>query len=307
MNRPTNKEIIEKWLYRYRDSIQSIRTRRSVLNYFFGKKYFGYNEHIFDIKKRDLIDYFDYLNHLDTISLRTKKTKWTLLKSLLNWGLDYYEDDYELKIRIPKSVQWKKIHKEPKSTSDVFMTIEEIEKILKYLKINHYYYYLIFRCFAEWGARKGGVINADYDKIDVNKRLIKTREKNGMVVYYFSKNLADHLKIYLQERKLKSNGTKALFLSNHNKRYTERAFNHYLKSILPNIGIEKNITCHAFRRSLNKLRIDMGCPTPIPSILLNKSVEGVNYESYFKKVLKYKEFIGYYDKWNPYNYAGVYL
>ena len=88
----TNDKIIERYLYRYRHSKQSITTRKYNLNYFFNKKYFGYPGRIFDVDKRSLMDYFDYLNHLETISLNTKKMKWTILRSLLEFCMEYYDD-----------------------------------------------------------------------------------------------------------------------------------------------------------------------------------------------------------------------
>ncbi len=299
MNKPMNNTIISKYLNHYRHSNQSVKTRKSSLNYFFNPKYFGHKGHIFDINTDILIDYFDYLKHLETISLGTKKTKWTLIISFLNFCMEYYRK-YKFIVIIPKhSINWNGInHKEPETNKDIVMTKEEVKDILDYLKLRHFKYYLIFRIFSETGMRKGELINIDYNEINLEKRFIKTMGKTGKKVYYISKELAKFLKLYLKERKLKNVKTKALFLSTQSKRYTERQFNAYLKHVLDDLEIKKTITCHTFRRTLNTFRKLMGCPNEDRKILLNHKVKDVNVESYVK--LNYKQFIELYDRWYPY-------
>jgi len=301
-NLPLNDDVIEKYLNRYKHSKQSVATRKSTLNYFFKEKYYGYNKHIFDISKKELLDYFDYLNQLGSISITTKQLKWRVLKSFLDYCVDYYEDDFDFIIKFPnRLVKWKPIHKTPNSNADVFLTIEEIKTIIEYLKRTNFKYYLIFRLFAESGPRKGGVINLDYDKVFLEKRYIDTIEKNGRVVYYFSEELRNKLALFIDERKLIKVETKALFLSAQSKRFSNRPFNKYLKKIVPKLGINKNITCHVFRRSLNALRFKMGCTNDvILSILLNHSVKGVNFNNYVKKSLDYEKYLSYYDEWYPF-------
>lgn len=300
MNNPTNKEIIEKYLNHYRHSKQSVKTRKSALNYFFKKKYFGYKGHIFEITTDILINYFDYLKHLKNLSLGTKKTKWTLLNSFLNFTMEYYQK-YNFIVIIPKhSINWNGIiHKKPETNKDVVLTIEEVDSILNYLKLRNFKYYLIFRIFAETGMRKGGLINIDYDKINLEKRYIETVEKYRRIVcYYISTELTKLLEIYLKERKLKTTETKALFLSSYSKRFSARPLNLYLKQVLDSLQIEKKITCHTFRRSLNTFRKVMGCPSEDRKILLNHKVRDVNLESYVK--LNYHQFRDLFEKWDPY-------
>ena len=299
MNRPSNKTIIDKYLNHYRHSHQSVKTRKSALNYFFGEEYFGYKGHVFDLETDVLIDYFDYLKFLEQRSLATKKTKWTLLKSFLNFCMEYYRK-YNFIVIIPKhSINWNGIpHWEPESNKDVVMTKEELQMILEYLNLNHFKYYLIFRIFAETGMRKGELIYIDYNNVNFKRRYIKTKGKMATSIYYISKNLVKYLEIFLEERKLKNVKTKALFLSTHLKRYTERQFNVYLKKVLNDLTIEKNITCHTFRRTINTLRKVMGCPNEDRKILLNHKVKDVNVESYVK--MNYKQYIELYDKWYPY-------
>lgn len=318
---PENNEIIEKYLYTFRDSKQSQNTRKSCLNYFFNEEYFGFKGHVFEIGKRNLLEYRDYLNHLETISLSTKKTKWTILRSFLTHCEDYYEEEFDVFFKFPKERKWKAVHKEPNSNTDVFLTVGEIKQILDYLKRINFKYYLIFRLFAESGLRKGGVINLDYDNVFLEKRYIYTKEKNGRNAYYITERLRDYLKMYLEERELIETETKALFLSTHLKRFSNRAFNEYLngsggknkkgeiikrKGVLDRIPLKtKGITCQVFRRSLNLLRFEMGCPEEIRRVLLNHSVPGVNFNNYVKKGLDYKKFLNYFDTWNPYTTAKV--
>jgi len=167
MIEPTNEKIKETYLNHYRHSKQSVKTRKSALNYFFSELYFGYREHTFKIDTNILIDYFDYLKHLDSLSLGSKKTKWTLLISFLNFCMEYYRK-YNFIVVIPKhSINWNGIpHKEPETNKNIIMTKEEIEKILDYLKLSHFQYYLIFRIFAETGMRKGELIKIDYNKVN---------------------------------------------------------------------------------------------------------------------------------------------
>jgi len=266
----TNEEIIQTHLNHYRYSPQSVKARKYNLNYFFNPIYFGYSGHIFDINKRDLFEYFDYLNNLDTIALETKKMKWTILKSLLEFNMEYYDDFIVI---IPKkTIQWKPNHKKAETNRYVIADKKDIEEILYYFKsFKREKYYLIFRIFVETGMRKGELINIDYDGVFPEKRYIDTIGKTGRKIYYISEDLADKLRVYIVRIKNARKYSKALFVTKRNKqykRYSERTFNLLLKRVLKELGIEKNITCHTFRRSINTHRKLMGCPPEDRKILL---------------------------------------
>ncbi|MGV9142073.1 MAG: tyrosine-type recombinase/integrase [Promethearchaeota archaeon] len=305
--RPTNQEIIDKYLEHYKSSQASVRMRESSLNYFFGykeKDYFDYSEHVFDIKTQDLINYFEFLKNLKTISLQTKKNKWHILVSFLRYTMEYYRK-YDFVVVIPQfSIKWGNRHPKPSIDRNAVMKEEEVEKVLNYFKIRNWKFYLIFRCFAEWGARKGGVLSADYRDLNIKKRLIILREKegvseNGECCYYFSEELADLLKIYLEDRKRIKTESKILFLSNRKKPYTDRYFNMKLKEACKKLGIDKNVTCHTFRKTINTLRkTKLDCPGEDRKILLCHSVQDVNLENYTK--LDYENYIDLYDRYNPY-------
>jgi integrase len=304
--KPTNNQIIKEYLDYY-ESESSKNTRKSCLNYFFKNKYFGYSGHIFDVDKRKIMEYFKWLNKNTSIALNTKKLKWSIFRSFLDYTIDFYDDEYNLNIRFPSRfrLNWKNTHKKPESNKNVYMTLDDLKKILDYLKLENFKYYLIFRIFAETGMRKKGLRKIDYDKINLEKRYIETIEKTGRKIYYFSQDLVKYLKIFIKERKEMKIDTKALFISSRLKRYGKRAFNLYLKRKLNEIGIKKNITCHTFRKSLNNFREEMGCGLEKRSILINHAINGVNFNSYVAK--NYEKFIRYYDKWNPYTKNGINL
>jgi len=210
--------------------------------------------------------------------------------------MEYYDD---FLIKIPSNtIKWKVNHNAPVSNKDIVMEIHEIVKILDFLKVNHFTYYLIFRIFAETGMRKGELINIDYNKVKFERRYIDTQGKRGKKVYYISQELTDYLKFYLDSRKLKKTKENALFLSTHNKRYSKRQFNVYLKSVLDKLNINKEITCKTFRSTLNTLRYEMGCPNEERKILLNHKVQDININHYLK--LNYKQYLNLFDRWYPY-------
>ncbi len=104
-NFPKNEKIIQKYLDNYKSSNQSVKTRRSALNTFFIK--FGYKKHIFELKKKNFLDFFQYLKNNKDLAYNTKKLKWAILKSFIDYTVDYYEEDYEIIIRFPKrNLDW---------------------------------------------------------------------------------------------------------------------------------------------------------------------------------------------------------
>ena len=296
MKEITNQQVIDRYLKRFSPSQKSQSTRKYALEYFFRSDNFGYNGHVFNITKRDVIDYFDYLNHLDTIALQTKINKWMIFRSFLQFIMEYYDD---VVIVIPRySTKWKAIHKKPDSNKDVIMTKEEVKKILDYMYYNNYNYYIFFRLLAETGMRIGEFLSLDCEDVNIKKRYIEAEGKTGRKIYYFSESLVNHLAIYLKERMSKETDSNALFLSIQKKRYALRTINHYIRNCVIRLDIEKRISCHSFRRTLNTLRKRMGCPKEDRKILLCHKVSDVNFSCYVK--LNYYDYIQLYDKWNPY-------
>jgi len=291
-------DIVKKHLSRYNNSPEQKRTRKSALNHFLTwyKEENNKQLELHELMKRDIVDYFDYLNNRKDIALATKKVKWSLFKSFLTFCMDYYDD---FLVKIPSNIcKWNKYHKTPKTNKDVRLDKEEISNILKHLKLGNFKHYLIFRILAETGMRKGEVANIDYDKVNTSKRYIDTHGKMGRKIYYISEELTNYLKIFIESRKTMNINTKALFISRLSKRYSKRAFNFYLKKVLDTLEIKKNATCKTFRSSLNTYRKLMGCSNEDRHILINHKLKDININNYLK--LNYKEYIALYDKWYPY-------
>ncbi len=298
---PPNKEIINKYLSHY-GSEQSKKMRKSCLNYFFGEKHFNYQKHISKIDTKTLIDYFDFLNNLSDISFITKKNKWSIMTSFLKSTMEYY---YELKfiVIIPKyNLNWNIVHKQPKSNKTIIATIPELELILQELRKQNLKLYLIFRLFIETGMRKGELITAKLSNLHLDYRYINGVGKTGEKIYFFSEGLRNLLKIYFNERKKLNVNFEELFLTHQFKPYGARSFNLKLKYVRDTLGIEKTITCHTFRRTLNTLRKKLkNCPNEDAKILLGHKVQDVNIESY--TILDIEDQRNLYDKYNPYDNA----
>ena len=164
----------------------------------------------------------------------------------------------------------------------------------------------MIRVLTETGMRHKGLRSIDYENVHTDKRYIITKEKYGVdKCYYITADLARHLSFYIEARKTLELDTKALFISTQLKRISKENPSYTLKATTKALGINKNVTPHTFRRTLNTLRFHMGCDERIMCILINHAWEGVNFNSYVK--LKrdsedghYEEFLTQYDKWNPY-------
>ena len=308
----SNQELLDVYLGNYQHSKQSQNQRKSSLKYFFDKsevikkeidgeitekilKRFGYSGHIFEITTSKLKEYFVWLKNLDTINITTKKNKWNILVSFLNYTM---EDHEEFLIKIPqKTISWRGSNGDGKEIKEI-ATKEELEQILQHFKLYNFKHYLIFRLLIESGMRKGEVLNAKYKELNIEKRYIKTTGKTEGVAYYYSKELARFLKQYLSEREKISITNEILFLTDRREQYSNRAFNLLLKKACKKLGIEKNITCHTFRRSINTYRKKMGCSNEDRKILLNHKVNDVNIESYL--IYDREEYLKLFDDYNPY-------
>ena len=290
-----NQNLINAYLNNYQHSKQSQNQRKSSLKYFFDKECFNYQGHIFKITTPKLKEYFVWLKNLDTINITTKKNKWNILVSFLNYTM---EDQEEFLIKIPqKTISWRGSNGNRKEVKEI-ASKEELEQLLQHFKLFNFKHYLIFRLLIETGMRKGELINAKYSDLNIEKRYIRTTGKTEDVAYYYSKELAHFLKQYLNEREKISLNNDTLFLTNRLEKYSNRPFNLLLKNACKILGIEKNITCHTFRRTINTFRKKIGCSNEDRKILLNHKVNDVNIASYL--IYDHKEYLSLYDKFNPY-------
>ncbi len=298
---PTNQKLIEGYIAFYKHSKQSQDNRRSSLRYFFEKTHFGYSGHIFEITTKLLKDYFIWLKNLENLSINTKKNKWTILASFLNYTMEDYPKDFLIKIP-SKTINWLGSNGNHKIIKQD-LTNEELEKILNYFAESNLKHYLIFRLLAESGMRKGELISIKYPDVNLEKRYLISNGKRDEVVYYFSIGFKIFLENYLNSRKNLKIDVKNLFITNRKTKYSNRAFNLLLKKACVVLGIEKNITCHTFRSTINGKRYDMGCPSETRKVLLNHKTGDVNMESYIKK--EYKRFIVLFDQYNPYKELNI--
>ena len=309
-----NQELINAYINNYQHSKQSQDNRKSSLKYFFGEDHFNGtdieyfipsdncinivkipNKHIFEITTSILKGYFVWLKNLDTINITTKRNKWNILISFLNYTM---EDHEAFLIKIPqKTINWRGCNGDRKEIKEI-ASKEELEQILQHFKLYNFKHYLIFRLLIDTGMRKGELINAKYSDLNTEKRYIRTTGKTEDVAYYYSKELAHFLKQYLNEREKISINNEILFLTNRIEKYSNRAFNLLLKNACKKLGIEKNITCHTFRRSINTYRKKMGCSNEDRKILLNHKINDVNIESYL--IYDREEYLALFDKYNPY-------
>ena len=318
MNRPGNKTIIEKYLEHYNHSKQSKKMRESSLRFFFGvnfplgngnvdKNWFNYNDHIFEIDNEIIMDYFNYLKNLDTISITTRKNKWHIFMSFLTYTTYIYGEKHGFVFAKPPRtfVSFENADRKKtkvKSNRKIFATKEEIKKILDYFNSQNFKHYLIFRLFVETGIRKGELINAKIHDLIPEKRLINpSKGKKGERVYVYSESLARLLEIFLKERASLDIENDFLFLTRNFNKYGNRTFNQILKYALDSLGIDKkkrNITCHTFRRTINDFRKEMGCPLEDRKELVGHKIRDVNVSSYTNS--DYKRLQKLFDTWNPY-------
>ncbi|MHA1757078.1 MAG: tyrosine-type recombinase/integrase [Promethearchaeota archaeon] len=311
MSKPTNEQLIQNYLNFYQHSPQSVKMRKACLNYFFNdtitnlrnmKKFktFGYKGHVFDITTSKLKEYFVWLKNLDTIGKTTKKNKWAILKSFLEYTM---EDHESFRVVIPKkTVNWSgtiRKNGEINSNKKVYATKEEIQQILTFFRKSNFKHYLIIRTLVETGARKGEIIHLKVNEVNIKERYINPHVgKTGEKFYFFSKNLADNLEIYMNERMKIKTDSNAFFLSHLRKQYSSRSFNLFIENARKNLGITKRITCHTFRKTINDFRKEMGCSNEDRKILLGHAVSDVNVASYTNKDIEKIRNLA--DIWNPY-------
>lgn len=220
--------------------------------------------------------------------------------------------------------KWRGVHNEnPDTNKKVVMTKDEVKKIVDYMKIedSDYHKYYMFRILAETGMRRGGVvslnletkINSHYISIeeDLKERRLRAKEKTSLSggnynVYFISKELADLLLTdYLPKRRkfeVEDDLGKPLFVSSHNRRYFVDSLNKIMERALKFLNIDKRISVHTFRKTLNTLRFNMKCPDKTRKILLCHREKDVNFDHYVSDKAKSENFLKMYDEYNPYKF-----
>ncbi|MFX0139664.1 MAG: tyrosine-type recombinase/integrase [Candidatus Hodarchaeota archaeon] len=304
----------------------------------FLSKYFQ-NKTLNNISKQDLMKFYNDLNKNSNYARVTKKTDFNEVKQFVLYFLNILdsklldietEDEKKLLLIMKNQLKinsilnylnnrnnfnWKGEHNEnPNSNKDVIMTENEVKEILRYYRdYKSNKRYLMTRTLAETGMRRAELLNIDieiqvnshieYLEDDLEKRMIRTKGKTGKKVYFISENLTKLLKRHLENRKKKNLETKAFFVSNRNKRCSLDYFNKSLKKTCEVLGINKRISPHTFRRTLNTLRFENECPERYLKILLNHKIKDINYDHYVNDEVKRRDFLEKYDLYNPYKFS----
>lgn len=216
------------------------------------------------------------------------------------------------------SFKWKdeQFHKEAITNKKVSLEPKEVQSILTYLKVKNYPVYLAIRTLIESGMRNGELnsivlepkINGKSTTIeeDLKKRILRVIGKKGKKVYYISQELSELLLKFAKGRREIKTESKSLFISDRKRAYTYISY--HIKKACKIVGIEKEVSPHTFRRTLNTLRKRMGCSNEEAKILLNHKLNkndqvilntgDVNIDSY--TLYKREEFLELFDKFNPY-------
>jgi integrase len=330
----SNMELLEEFKTKSRNlSKGSIKNYNSVARMFI--KWLD-GKHLFDISISDIEDYNIELNENPNLSLETKISRFNLTKRFVKKS--YYRHLEEIgKKRDPlfviKFIEFldqpgefskknDRIHS--RGRDHVFMTLEELVLLLYELKIYDFTKYIIFRSYVETGARRKEILSMklNYDIEDLPKsiRHLDTIEKQlaeriiytplgktGRHIYYCSEELRDYLISHVEKRRNQTYECNALFLSSYKRFFSENAINDFLKRFIKKVNerenrtiINPNITMHSFRRTINNERMKMGCPNNMLKILVNQSVNDVNFKHYIDKS---KGFLTEYDKYNPYKFV----
>ena len=311
-----------------KDYIESLinpkSTKRNIqtgINVFL-KDYEQYRKSLFDIEIKDVKNFNQYLNDAKNYTLNTKKnifgTVKRFLESFLEDNIRYFSTHIE---PIEITMFFRYLNKQPKWTSEenhkqsernkgYTMSIEEYEQIIRYFQRKDIPKSYIFRILGETGMRKGELISIDietkennhieYLDDDLDKRILRVKGKMGKKIYVISEELSEDLKIHLDTRKKKNLETKAFFVSTWNKRFHSDTINRSLKTTMRVLGLNEQYTPHTFRKTLNKLRRDLGCNNEDRAILLNHKMGNVNFDAYTLRLYKTEEIIEKFDEYNPY-------
>ncbi len=131
--------------------------------------------------------------------------------------MEDYPKDFLIKIP-SKTINWigyipkKEIIKPNK---DIIAAKEEIQRILDDFEEHNFKHFVIFKFLIDTWMRKGSLIQAKMNDINLKYRNIHINKgKTGEKIYNYSKKeLADKLKIYLKERKSLNVKNNYLFLT----------------------------------------------------------------------------------------------
>jgi len=215
--------------------------------------------------------------------------------------MEYYHDHKFIVVIPSKTVNWNGNHKIANTNKNTIIVPEEIEKLLAYFRQGNFKHYVIFRLFVETGMRKGELIKAKLSNVNFEYRYIKIDAgKTGLKYYEFTKEFSEKLRLWVKTREQLKVKYDNLFLTKAFKPYSTRSFNLILNIACKKIGIEKTITTHTFRRSINTHRKKLKkCPNEVCKRLLGHKTIDVNEASY--TIYDFEDLVSLYDQYNPYD------
>ncbi|MFX0104340.1 MAG: tyrosine-type recombinase/integrase [Candidatus Hodarchaeota archaeon] len=278
------------------------------------------DKHIFELTTRDFLKYQNTIIKDSGIGYYTKKMRIAMTKKFLRKVYNLYLEEIS-EVRKPIVIiqflnflnEETKVSKEVKSKKGrehYYMTKKEIELFFKELKIMDYQKYLMFRLYLETGCRRIGITNLQLDPEKpfeyylARNELCITRSKTKEF-YYLMDDLKDRLMEYVIKRRKVATDKGEVFLSIRGSKYNKDTINMFCKRFIAKVNkrhgkevLSKKITPHAFRRTLNNLRLKMGCNDKNLKILLCQKVEDVNFNHYQDKS---NGFFELYKKYYPFD------
>ncbi|MHA1371356.1 MAG: tyrosine-type recombinase/integrase [Promethearchaeota archaeon] len=290
----TNQELVDTYLSLY-ESEKSKKIRRISLEKF---RTFIKDKPFYRLEYDDFIGYFKHMKSRN-LALSSKKTYWAFLKSFIEFLMEYGN----CFINFPKKfIKWNGAVNGGKERKNGTIPVEDINAFLEKLKKTSYRVYVLCLLLRDTGMRASEAGSIHLEDVDLEKRMVITgkengAQKSGIVQYFFSTHCKRELAKWIRFRQTFAKDNKYLFPSWDKKgRMTSVSIasliNKYRK------GINDEITSHAFRRTLNTLRMKMGADLYVRKILLNHKLRDVNEAHYTKLSLAEKRAL--YDKYYPY-------
>lgn len=212
------------------------------------------------------VNYIDRLGNskiqVRTNSQTSKARKLSSLKKLFNYleskGLIHHNYIKEMKIKKPNQTKIdNRLNKvevyELKDLIDEGKNIcnERQQKAFERLKVRDL---TIFMIFAYTGIRVSELVSLDITDVNTNKCTLKVvRKGNKIQEIPYPEEVSNYLNDYLKYREQKHTmvspeSKKALFLSQQNRRITDKAVRNLLQKYAKRANIDE-VTCHTLRRT----------------------------------------------------------
>ncbi len=300
----TNQEFIASYLDLY-ESPQSKKIRAHRLSVFFK---FLNNKEICTVTYDDYMKYFLYLKAKD-YTLATKQNMWLIVRSFV----EFVQESTSTFINFPrKFAKWGSTNKHKKDTTLTIMDKPYIDMLLDKAKILDYKKYIQLLLLRDTGMSVSELVTIKTTTlddgqvlklgVDVQNRYVVTgldldarkHSRNGAINYFYSKEAQRELARYVSAR-LKVDSTNPYLFTSNGKHQHEQARN--IELFITQVRGSKPVTTHAFRRTMNTLRKNIGCPLEDREFLLNQKVS-MNGEHYTK--LSIFDRLALYDRYYPF-------